>query len=129
MRFVTGMRGLHESEANMEVKAIDAAGNPYLVLGAVVAAGLAGLEAELSLPEPTADDPAEISAARRRRAGIRPLPASLGQAIGALEGSTVLREAMGDVLFEAFLAGRRGEWERYGEMDDESVVRAFRWRY
>lgn len=129
MRFVTGMRGLQESEANMEIKAIDGAGNPYLVLGAVVAAGVAGLEAELSLPEPTTEDPADMSAARRRRAGIRPLPASLGEAIGALEGSTVLREAMGDVLFDAFLACRRGEWDRYGEMDDESVVRAFRWRY
>jgi glutamine synthetase len=129
MRFVTGMRGLEESEANMEIKAIDAAGNPYLVLGAVVAAGLAGLDGELTLPEPTTDDPAEMSAARRRRMRIRPLPASLGEAITALEGSTVLREAMGEVLFDAFLASRRGEWERYRGMDDEAVVRAFRWRY
>jgi len=129
MRFVTGMRGLQKSEANMEIKAIDGAGNPYLVLGAVVAAGLAGLEGELSLPEPTSEDPAELSAARLRRMGIRRLPASLGEAIGVFEGSTVLREAMGDVLLEAFRASRRGEWERYGEMDDEAVVRAFRWRY
>jgi glutamine synthetase len=129
MRFVTGMRGMESREANMEIKAIDAAGNPYLVLGAVIAAGLAGLEGELSLPEPTIEDPEELSAARRRRRGIRRLPASLGEAISELEGSTVLREAMGDLLFEAFLASRRGEWERYGGVDDEAVVRAFRWRY
>lgn len=129
LRFVTGMRGMESHEANMEIKAIDAAGNPYLVLGAVIAAGLAGLEGELSLPEPTIEDPAELSAARRRQRGIRRLPASLGEAINALEGSKVLREAMGDLLFEAFLASRRGEWERYKDMADEAVVRAFRWRY
>jgi glutamine synthetase len=61
--------------------------------------------------------------------GIRRLPSSLGEAIGELEGSSLLRDAMGDVLFDAFLATRRGEREAYEGKDPEDVVRAHRWRY
>jgi glutamine synthetase len=81
------------------------------------------------LPEAIVDDPASVSAGRLRRMGIRRLPASLGESIHALERSTVLRDAMGDLLFDSFLASRRGEWEAGRKLDDETIVRAHRWRY
>jgi glutamine synthetase len=129
LRFVTGMVGSRPAAANLELKAMDASANPYLALGATVAAGLDGLERDLSLPEPVLDDPASIPARRRRSMGIRQLPSSLGAAIRELERSTVLREAMGDVLFDAFLATRRAEREAYEGKDPAEVVRAHRWRY
>ena len=60
---------------------------------------------------------------------MRQLPSSLGAAIRELERSSVLRGAMGDVLFESFLATRRGEREAYEGTDPEDAVRAHRWRY
>jgi len=129
MRFVTGMVGSRSEAANMEIKAIDPAGNPYLVLGGVIAAGIDGMERELRLPEPTTDDPSSLSAARRRKLGIRQLPSSLGDAADELERSSVLRGAMGDMLFESFVATRRGEVEAFAGMDDDALVRAHRWRY
>jgi glutamine synthetase len=129
LRFITGMVGSRPQAANLEVKAMDAAANPYLALGAIVAAGIDGLERELTLPEPVLDDPASIPAASRRRLGIRQLPSSLGAAIRELERSSLLRRAMGDVLFDAFLATRRGERAMYEGEDPEDVVRAHRWRY
>jgi glutamine synthetase len=129
LRFVTGMVGSRAQAANLEVKAMDPAANPYLALGAIVAAGIDGLERELSLPEPVLVDPASIPAGRRRSLGIRQLPSSLGAAIRELERSAMLREAMGDVLFEAFLATRRGERDAFEGKDPETVVRAVRWRY
>jgi glutamine synthetase len=129
LRFVTGMVGSRPGAANLEVKSMDAAANPYLALGAIVAAGIDGLERELSLPEPVLDDPASLSASRRRELGVRQLPSSLGAAIRELERSSVLRGAMGDVLFESFLATRRGERETYEGMDPADAVRAHRWRY
>ena len=115
--------------ANLEVKPVDGSGNPYLVLGAIVAAGLDGLERDLGLPEPTTDDPASLSVAERRKRGITQLPSSLGAAIEELERSAVLREAMGDMLFESFVATRKGELAAFDGMDDDAVVRAHRWRY
>lgn len=129
LRFVTGMVGSRAEAANLEVKAMDSAANPYIALGAIVAAGIDGLERELSLPEPVLDDPASIAASRRRAMGIRQLPSSLGAAIRELERSSLLRQAMGDVLFEAFLATRGAEHAAFEGMDPADAVRAHRWRY
>jgi glutamine synthetase len=129
LRFVTGMVGSRPDAANLEVKSMDAAANPYLALGAIVAAGIDGIDRELSLPDPVLQDPADIPARRRRAMGIRRLPSSLGEAIGELEDSTMLRGAMGDVLFDAFLATRRAEREAYEGKDPDEIVRVHRWRY
>jgi glutamine synthetase len=129
LRFVTGMVGSRPEAANLELKSMDASANPYLALGAVVAAGIDGLEREAALPEPVSVDPASMPAAERRSRGVRQLPSSLGAAIRRLERSSVLRAAMGDVLFEAFLATRRGERATYEGKDPKAVVSAARWRY
>jgi glutamine synthetase len=129
LRFVTGMVGSRAEAANLELKSMDGSANPYLALGAVLAAGIDGLERELDLPEPVMEDPASIPVSRRRSMGIRQLPSSLGGAIRELERSKVLREAMGDVLFDAFLATRRGEREVFEKMEPVEMVRAHRWRY
>jgi glutamine synthetase len=73
--------------------------------------------------------PASLSAAERRKRGIAQLPSSLGAAIAELERSAVLREAMGDMLFDSFVATRKGELAAFDGMDDDAVVRAHRWRY
>ena len=41
----------------------------------------------------------------------------------------VLREAMGDMLFDSFVATRKGELAAFEGLDDDAVVRAHRWRY
>jgi glutamine synthetase len=129
LRFVTGMVGSRAQAANLEVKSMDPAANPYLALGAIVAAGIDGLERDLTLPEPVLDDPADMDESTRRRMGVSQLPSSLGEAIKELEASTVLRRAMGDVLFDAFVATRRAERDAYEDMDPAEAVRAHRWRY
>jgi glutamine synthetase len=129
LRFVTGMVGSRPDAANLELKSMDSAANPYLALGAILAAGLDGIERGHALPEPVTVDPASLSAAERKKRGVAQLPSSLGAAIGALERSALLREAMGDVLFEAFLATRRGEAAAFEGKDDDEIVRAHRWRY
>jgi glutamine synthetase len=129
LRFITGMVGSRAQAANLEVKSMDPAANPYLALGAIVAAGIDGLERDLSLPEPVLDDPADLDEQARQRLGVRQLPATLGEAIKELEGSEMLRQAMGDVLFDAFVATRRAERDAYEDMDPEEAVRAHRWKY
>jgi glutamine synthetase len=129
LRFVTGMVGSRAEAANLEIKAMDGAANPYLALGAIVAAGIDGLDRDLGLPEPVLDDPADIPARKRRAMGIRQLPDTLSAAITELEGSALLREAMGDVLFDPFLATRRAERDAFEGKDPAEVVRIHRWRY
>jgi glutamine synthetase len=129
IRFVTGMVGNRETAANTEVKCFDLSANPYLVAGALIAAGLAGIEQDLRLPSEVTQDPAEYSQEELDRLGIRRLPQSVEEAVGNLEESKVLREAMGDVLFNAFVAVRRAEVELFADKNDEEIVAAHRWRY
>ncbi|WP_030442958.1 glutamine synthetase family protein [Actinoplanes subtropicus] len=121
LRFVPGTAG-RPGAANLEVKCFDLAANPYLLLGALVAAALDGLAAGKSLPEPITGDPANLP-------GVPRLPTSLDAATDAFAGTPMLREAMGDALFGAVVAVRRAEADRLRDQDPAGVVAALRWVY
>ena len=109
IRLVNGSAGEQAIRANLEVKCFDLAANPYLVIGSLFATGLSGISAGAVLPAETEGDPVALPESELAERGIRRLPQSLGEAVGALEGCDVLREAMGEPRFEAFLAVRRAE--------------------
>ncbi len=96
---------------HLELKTVDASANPYLALGAVIAAGLDGVRRDLDPGAPVAVDPGHLPEGARRERGIDPLPASLGESIGQLTADAVLRTELGAELTRAFLAVRRAEWE------------------
>jgi glutamine synthetase len=129
LRLITAANGHQDQTANAEVKCLDCAANPYLVAGAVLAAGLSGIRDGDRLPEEVTIDPARLSAGERDERGIARLPSSLGAAIAHLAGCQVLAAAMGAPLFEAFLAVRRAERARFSDVSDPDIVAATRWRY
>jgi glutamine synthetase len=128
LRFVAGT-ATDPRAANVEVKPVDATANGYLALGAILAAGLEGLRSGARLPPSTEEDPLALSEQEAERRGVRQLPASLPEAAEELSRSRVLREAMGEFLFETFLATRRGEHEQYADLDEDELTRRMRWRY
>ncbi|MFD7921099.1 glutamine synthetase family protein [Streptomyces sp. NPDC059740] len=112
-----------------EIKCFDAAANPYLVVGTVIAAGLSGIEGKVQLPPPVVGDPEELGRQERAARGISRLPATLSEATGRLETDAVLREALGDVLHGAVIAVRRAEASQLADHGPEELVAATRWRY
>ena len=46
-------------------------------------------------------------------AGVPSLPRSLDEALEEMEGSELVREALGEHIFEWFLRNRRAEWAEY----------------
>jgi len=129
VRFVTGMIGQRETSANCEVKCFDSSANTYLATGSLIAAGLDGVKRSLRLPAEFPDDPASHPEEELAQKGVKRLPASLGDALDRLEADGVIKEAMGSMLFGAFTAVRRAEFEFFGEMDPDAVAAAHRWRY
>jgi glutamine synthetase len=129
IRFVTGMVGARETAANTEVKCFDPSANPYLLAGALIAAGMAGLERNLALPEEVTVDPGGLSEDELSERGIQRLPQSVEEAASNLEKSDVLRDAMGPMLFGPFLAVRRAEAEAFAGREPDEVVAAHRWQY
>jgi len=129
LRLVTGSSGEQDDRANLEVKCFDLAANPYLAIGSLLATGLAGLRAGGTLPVETAGDPVGLQPEDLAERGIRRLPQSLAESTGLLERSDVLRQAMGDPMFEAFLAVRRAEIELFADVSPDDVVAQTRWRW
>lgn len=106
------------SPTHVELKTADATANPYLALGALIAAGLDGIAQNLALPEPIATDPATLNDAERERQQCDRLPGNLDRAIQYLREDAVLRSALGDDLSTAYLAVRQAE---YDAMQDWSL--------
>ncbi len=69
---------------NLELRASDATANPYLVLGSLIHAGLAGLRDRLRQPPLVNRDPAELTDSQRAALGVTRLPDSLAAALAAL---------------------------------------------
>jgi len=115
--------------SRFELKAADASANPYLALGAVIAAGLDGLENAVPLPAEVAADPGHLSDAERSAQGIRPLPGSLGEAIVALRQDAALLGALGAERAGTYLAVRQAEWEALQELSLQDEVRLLAERY
>lgn len=124
LRLVTGSTGERAATANAEVKCFDASANPYLAVGGVIAAGLAGLAEGRRLPPEFTGDPAVASPGTVPR-----LPTGPAEALAAYEASAVLREALGEPLHQAVAAVRRAEAERYEAASPGELVAATRWRY
>jgi glutamine synthetase len=129
LRFITGMAGGRQDSANMEFKAPDCAGHPYLLPGVIIAAGLNGIEQGMTLPEPCWVDPGSLTEAERAEAGYEQLPASLSAAADALEASEVLRAAMGDLLHDCTIAVRRAEAEADEGRPIADLVKEHLWRF
>jgi glutamine synthetase len=119
LRYVPGNTGL-TGAANVEVKCVDLAANPYLLLGGLIAAALDGVETKRRLPPPVAGDPASLPDAPR-------LPTSLDAATDAFAATPVLREALGDTLAGAVIAVRRAEAARFRGASPEDIAAAYRW--
>jgi glutamine synthetase len=87
-----------ENSTRIELRSLDSACNPYLAFAVMLAAGLKGIEESYVL-EPSSD-PA-------------PLPANLHEAIVAMEESELIRQTLGEHVFEFVLRNKRAEWQDY----------------
>jgi glutamine synthetase len=102
-----------ETATRIEFRSPDPACNPYLAFAVMLAAGLKGIEEEYELAPEASDNIYELSEAERRAAGIESLPEDLYEAITVAERSELVREALGDHVFEYLIRNKREEWDAY----------------
>jgi len=96
-----------------EVRMPDPACNPYLAFTVMLAAGLDGIKNKLEAGEPVNQNIFEMSAREKRRLKIDVLPANLSEALDCLEKDDVLKNALGEHVYEHFAQAKRSEWETY----------------
>lgn len=102
-----------EAATRVEFRSPDPAANPYLAFSVMLAAGLAGIVNKYELPAPREQDIYHMTDAERKSAGIGSLPGSLNDAIQLAEKSQLVREALGEHVFNAFLVNKKAEWDAY----------------
>ncbi len=76
-----------------------------------------------------ADNINEMPRAERLRLGIESLPGDLNEALDQMEGSALVRKALGDHVFDWYLANKRAEWEGYRSTVSEWELERYLPRY
>ena len=117
VRICSPMRDDPAGSVNLELKPSDSSGNPYLALGACIHAGLDGIRRKLDPGEAVNVDPATLTADQRRAVGAHRLPASLAEALDALEADELLMESLGDLRRRAYLAVKRSDVAAFADAD------------
>ncbi len=102
-----------EKATRIEFRAPDPACNPYLAFAVMLAAGLKGIEGKYPLPDPIEEDIFEMNPDERRAHGIVDLPGNLYAAIQEAERSELVKETLGEELFEKFIRNKKIEWDHY----------------
>jgi glutamine synthetase len=72
-----------------------------------------GVEKAYPLPEPIEEDIFEMDEKAREKAGITSLPGSLYEALVVVQGSKLVRDTLGDHIFDKFLENKKVEWDRF----------------
>jgi glutamine synthetase len=102
-----------EQATRAEIRCPDPACNPYLTFAALLHAGLEGIEQGYELESPMETNLYHLTAEERRERGIVSLPETLGEAIDELAASELMRRALGDHIFDAYVRLKRKEWDEY----------------
>ena len=102
-----------EKATRIEFRSPDPAANPYLAFSVMLAAGLEGMKKRYRLPKASEDNIYRMTEKERARSGIQSLPEDLYEAIKLTEKSKLVKEALGEKLFEHFIRNKYMEWDEY----------------
>jgi glutamine synthetase len=105
---IPASRGL---STRTEVRSPDPSCNPYLALAMMLKAGLDGVTNKLTAPDPVNLDIYHMTTAEMDAAGVTCLPANLHEAIEALKGNPLAKEALGDHIYAKYIEGKEKEWD------------------
>jgi len=102
-----------EQATRVELRFPDPSANPYLAFAVMLAAGLDGIEKKMTPPAPVTDDVYEWDDAERQAHGVGTLPGSLREALDEMIQSKLVRETLGEHVFEAYVQAKTLEWDEY----------------
>lgn len=114
---------------NLEFRGADVTSNPWVVLGALIRAGLDGIRNNLPAPSVISGDPFALSQEERDARGVSSLPASLGDALDLLDQNKIVKSWFSDRFVDTFFAVKRAEIEHVAALTDDEKYAAYSYAY
>ncbi len=105
--------GAERSATRIELRCPDPSTNPYLAFAAMLAAGLDGIERDLTPPPPVNEDVYHFDQCDLEERAIGTLPGTLAEALDALGEDEVIQDALGPAITDVFMRAKRAEWGAY----------------
>lgn len=100
-------------ETRVELRSPDPCVNPYLALAACLAAGLDGIERDMTPPAEITENIYAMSEAQRAYLGIETLPGCLHEALEEMKKDACIMEVLGKHVAKAYIEGKEKEWKEY----------------
>ncbi len=99
---------------HLEDRTMSAACNPYLAMGAYLAAGLDGVRRKLDPGEPNLENMYDLGLEEIARRGIKTLPQTLAEALEELRRDELVQSSLGPIYGE-FESLKEREWREYNQ--------------
>jgi glutamine synthetase len=103
----------HPASTRLELRCPDPSCNPYLAFAVMLRAGLDGIERKLEPPPIANEDLYHLDDLGRRTLGLDMMPGSLGEALEELKRDDLIRETLGEHIFDRFVGAKSIEWQEY----------------
>lgn len=107
---IPDMRG---SRTHIELRSPNPTANPYLLKAACLKAGLEGIKNKEMPPEAVTNNIYKMSKKELKEMGIDRLPKNLNQALKELDKDELIKEAIGEHIYENYRKIKKKEWKDY----------------
>jgi len=107
---IPSSRGL---STRIEVRSVDPTANPYLAMAVLLKAGLSGIEDQLTPPHSVDRNIYSMDKNERLEEGVLDLPSNLLEALEQLKQDEVIKEGLGQHIFENFVEAKEIEWDMF----------------
>ena len=102
-----------DERTRLELRCPDPSCNPYLAYATMLKTGMEGIQQNLTPPPPVEENVYDFSDEKLKEMSIDSLPGSLIEALAELEKDELLRESLGEQIYEAFMRAKKTEGDEY----------------
>lgn len=103
----------NKKAARLEYRPTDGSCNFYLAYSGLIAAGLDGIQKNMTPPEAVEENIYAMTEKERIKRGIEVLPGNLGEAIKELSNNVLIKDTLGSAFHEKYLALKSKEWKDF----------------
>jgi glutamine synthetase len=102
-----------EQATRCELRCPDPSCNPYLAFAAMLRAGLEGVRQKLEPPAPVEENVYCFDDKKLEELSIGMLPQTLNEALREMRKSDLVRDTMGEHVFEEFGRSAQAQWDAF----------------